>query len=492
MLSRLIARAAPLWTPGPLRESLFYALGLIATRAVSLVMLPVNTHFLSVSEYGRLEVLLALADVGAVVFGLALPTTLSRFVGTAEGWDRRREVCAHIYAVSIITTVILAALGFLCAGEIARLLPGNPDATEVRLLVVTLSMEGILGVGLTWLRIRGQAGIFFSVSIARAVLFAGLSATFLVSGLGLKGVLAAGAIAAVAQGVAVSLVVLRETGVRVRGIDWWPLTIFSGPLLLSALAMFALGSLDRWFLADAVGTAELGVYGVAVRLGAMTAVLLQPFHMWWFPKRFIVLYEPHGVPRSAHVVGIGLVIIIASAVAVSLGGPLVIQVLTPAAYHPAIYLIPWIALIYGVQETSSLLELGSYLRRDGLVPLATNAFGAAVVVTLYWLLIPRYGVEGAIAATLVAQIARTFVVHVVSQYYKRLPYAFGRLGAVLAVAAATTGASFLLLPGYWVFLGGFVALPATVGTAYALGLLSPYRPPEGEAEADAAPGTAAS
>ncbi|OYZ99889.1 MAG: hypothetical protein B7X99_06370 [Rhizobiales bacterium 17-65-6] len=403
-VSRLLSRVPALWTSGPLRESLFYALGLIATRAVSLLMLPVNTHFLSVSDYGRLEVLLALADVGAVVFGLALPTTLSRFVGAVEAWDERRKVCAHVFAVL-------------------------------------------------------------------------LSATLLVMGYGLKGVLAAGATAALAQGLACSLVVLRETGVRLKGIEWGPFTLFSGPLLLSALAMFALGSLDRWFLADAVGTAELGIYGVAVRLGAMTAVLLQPFHMWWFPKRFIVLNEPFGVPRSAHVVGIGLVIIMVSAMAVSLGGPLVLELMTPPAYHPAIYLIPWIALIYGVQETSSLLELGSYLRRDGFIPLATNLFGAAVVVTLYWLLIPPYGVAGAIAATLTAQVARTILVHVVSQYYKRLPYDFGRLGLVLAVAAASTAVCFLFLKGAWIFAGGVVAVPLTAATAYALGLLSPYRPP---------------
>ncbi|WP_127088774.1 lipopolysaccharide biosynthesis protein [Aquabacter cavernae] len=481
MLSRLTSRIQSFGRAAAVRESAYYAIGLIATRAVSLLMLPVNTHFLSVSEYGRLEVLLALADVGAVVFGLALPTTLSRFVGTAETWEKRREVCAHIFAVAILTSAVLAAAGFAAAGEIAKLLPGNPNVTEVRILVVTLSMEGLLGVGLTWLRIRGAAATFFTLSMVRAVLFASLSATLLVSGFGLAGVLGAGAIATVVQGVAVAVIVLRETGVRVRGIDWWPLTLFSGPLLVSALAMFALGSLDRWFLADAVGTAELGVYGVAVRIGIMTAVLLQPFHMWWFPKRFIVLYEPHGVARSAHVVGLGLVIIMAAAVAVSLGGPLVIQLLTPAAYHPAIYLIPWIALIYAVQEVASLLELGSFLRRDGFVPLATNAFGAAVVLVLYWLLIPPYGVSGAIAATLIAQLARTVVIHLVSQYYVRLPYDFGRLSLVAAVAAATTAASFALLPGFWVFLGGLVALPATVAVAYGLRLLSPYRPPPGEA-----------
>lgn len=477
MPSSLKARLETLSRPGPLREGFFYASGLVVGRAVSLAMLPVNTHFLSISEYGRLEVLMALADVGGVVFGLALPTTLSRFVGTAEDWEKRREVCAHIFAVAILTSAILAVAGFAAAAEIAKLMPGSPDATEVRLLVVTLSMEGLLGVGLTWLRIRGAAGTFFTLSIARAAIFAGLSATLLVAGFGLKGVLVAGSISAVLQGVAVGFVVLRETGVRIRGIEWWPLTIFSGPLLLSALAMFALGSLDRWFLADAVGTAELGIYGVAVRIGAMTAVLLQPFHMWWFPKRFIVLHEPHGVPRSAHVVGLGIVITILGAVAVSLGGPLVIQVMTPAAYHPAIYFIPWIALIYAVQETTSLLELGSFLRRDGFVPLATNAFGAIVVVALYVLLIPRYGVGGAIAATLIAQLTRCVVVHVVSQYYMRLPYDFGRLGMVLAVAAGTTAVSFALLPGFWVFIGGIIAVPATAATAYGLGLLTPYRPP---------------
>ena len=476
MLSSLRTRFAKIASGGALRESFYYAGGLIATRAIGLAMLPVNTRLLTLTEFGRLEVLMAFADLGAVLFGLALPTTLSRFVGLVDTWEKRRDVCAHIFAVAIITSCVLGAIGFAAAGEIAHLLPGDPTPTEVRLLVVVLCTESLLSVGLTWLRMRSQAGVFFALSVGRSMIFAVLSFSLMMAGYGLVGVLTASAIAAVFQAVGVGYVVLRETGVRLRGVEWWPLTIYSGPLLLSAVAMFALGSLDRWFLADAVGTEELARYGVAVRLGAITAVLLQPFHMWWFPKRFIVLVEPNGVARSAHVVGIGLVITMLGGVIVALGGPFMIHLMTPPAYYSAALLIPWLALIYVMQEFGSLLELGSFLRKDGFLPLITNLLGAGIAVGLYVFLIPAYGVPGAIAATLAAQTVRTIIIHLISQYYVRLPYAGGRLTVVAAVALGTTAAAFFLLPPALVVLGGFLAVPITALTAYALGLFNRFTP----------------
>ncbi|OYX02544.1 MAG: hypothetical protein B7Z15_18915 [Rhizobiales bacterium 32-66-8] len=206
--------------------------------------------------------------------------------------------------------------------------------------------------------------------------------------------------------------------------------------------------------------------------------MLQPFHMWWFPKRFIVLAEPHGAARSAHVVAIGIVITILGAVVVSLGGPLMIHLMTPPAYHAAALFVPFIALVYATQEVGSLLELGAYLRKDGFLPLLTNLFGAAVVVALYLLLIPRYGVAGAIAATLFAQIARTIVIQLISQYYVYLPYPVWRLTLVAALAAGGTAASFALLPTALVVLGGFLVVPATAAAAWRLGLLRPFTPPD--------------
>ncbi len=139
---------------------------------------------------------------------------------------------------------------------------------------------------------------------------AALSATLLVLGFGVEGVLIASATAALAQGAAMMVYLARDCGISLRFARWREMLIYCGPLLLSALAAFVLGSYDRWVLARNVSPEDIALYGVAGRLGALTAVLLQPFHMWWFPKRFIVLAEENGAERSADIVSLGLLIVL--------------------------------------------------------------------------------------------------------------------------------------------------------------------------------------
>ncbi|HQS10291.1 MAG TPA: oligosaccharide flippase family protein [Xanthobacteraceae bacterium] len=427
--------------PAGVRESLYYASGIIMVRAIGLILLPVNTRFLSADDYGHLEVLLAFADVGSQLFALALPTALSRFVGAAAGWDERRRVCAEMFGVALLTALVFGAAGLAFATPLASVLPGTPTTWEVRMLLIALCTEGLLAVGLTWLRIRGQAGTFLALSLGRTVLFALLSISLLFAGFGVIGILIATAASAGAQTLAMVWLVVKDTGIRLRGINWPGLALYVVPLLLSGIAAFALGTFDRWILADAVDPAALGLYGVAVRIGVLTAVLLQPFHMWWMPKRFIVLEEPEGAARSARMVGVGILITLLAAAGVALAGPLVITLMTPPAFHAAAIYVPWLALIYVVQESTSLVAVGCFLRKDGFAPLAINLVAAGVVIALYFVFIPRYGVAGAIGATLAAQVLRFALTLAISYHYARIAYPFGRLALVALFLLAAVGAA---------------------------------------------------
>src|SRR5262249_49546848 len=139
-----------------------------------------------------------------------------------------------------LVAVIFGGACLLFAATIAKLLPGGATAGEVRLLVGTLSVEGLLGTGLTWLRIRGDARSFLTLTLGRSVLYAILAVVLLASGLGVWGMLAAGTTATIIEVLALGRVVLPETGMTLRGIKWGPLAIFCGPLLLSGIAGFAL------------------------------------------------------------------------------------------------------------------------------------------------------------------------------------------------------------------------------------------------------------
>jgi O-antigen/teichoic acid export membrane protein len=468
-------RSLYLLLPPAVREMGYYAGGLIGQRLIGLVLLPVNTHYLAPAEFGHLEILLAFIDVGSVLFSVALPTTLSRYVGAAASWEERRVICARIFGVACLVSLALGGICLLYAGTIAQLLPGGASVAEVRLMVATLSLEGLVSTGLTWLRIRGDARGFLVLTLGRSIVYAVLAIILLVSGYGVWGVLVAGAIATILEALLMGYIVLPETGITLRGIEWGSLTIYSGPIVLSGIVGFALGSFDRWVLIDWVGPAELGIYGVAVRVGMFTAALLQPFHMWWMPKRFIVLAEEGGAKRTADTVSIGLVITMLGAVAVTMGGPFLIEFLTAPGFHSATKYVGWLALIYAVQETGSLVEVGCYLRRDGLAPLLFQVVSGGTAIALYFLLIPHYGVAGAIAATLVAQLVRTLLAYLISEVYVHIAFPFARLATFAAVLAAMTAITAATLsPLVLAFVAGPLVLTAGFATAVVLGLVPAF------------------
>lgn len=463
---------------GAIKETLYYTVGLVVLRAIGLVMLPVNTYFLSSAEYGRLEVLLSFIDVGALLFGLALPAALSRFVGTVETWEARKAVCAEYAGLALLVSGALVALGAIFAQPIMGVLPEAVSRTEFLLLLGAICVEGVLGVGLTWMRIRGAARTFLIMSLTRALAQAVLSATLLALGFGVEGVLIASATAALAQGAAMLAYLARDCGISIRFARWREMVFYCGPLLLSALAAFVLGSYDRWVLAGNVTPEQIALYGVAGRLGGLTAVLLQPFHMWWFPKRFIVLAEERGPERSADIVSLGYLIVLSAAVVVSLGGPFAVHILTREAYWGASAFIAFIALNYAIQETGSLLEIGCYLRKDGFAPLIINLIGAGLAIVLYYTLIPVYGVGGAVGATLMAQTVRVLVTYLVSRYYAPIPYHFGPLALVTLVAVALTALTYALLPPLVMPVGGAVVLAVIAAMTWKLRLLPRIDPDE--------------
>jgi O-antigen/teichoic acid export membrane protein len=460
--------------PKAVLEMGYYAGGLVAQRLIGLLLLPINTHYLSPAEFGHLEVLLAFSDVGSLVFALALPATLSRFVGSVEGWNERRLICARIFGVAGLIAVALGGSSLLLAGVIAQWLPGNATSGEIRLVLAALTMEGLLGTGLTWLRIRGNAPAFLTLTLGRSVLYAVLAIVLLMSGFGVPGLLMAGAAASIVEALATARVVLPDTGITLRGIQWWSLAIFTGPLLLSGIVGFALGSFDRWVLIEWVAPAQLGLYGVATRVGGFTAAVLQPFHMWWMPKRFIVLAEEGGARRSASTVALGLVITMLGAAGVTLGGPLLIRLLTSPSFYGASQYVGWLAIIAAIQEAGALLEVGCYLRRDGLAPLLFQVVSGATAIALYFLLIPPFGVAGAIAATLVAQVVRTLLCYFISEVYVHLPYPFIPLAAVTIVLTVLTAMSAVTLSPVALAFCAPLVLAAGLGTAFGLGLIPPF------------------
>jgi O-antigen/teichoic acid export membrane protein len=459
MLGRLLL---PWRVPLALRQSLIYGLALAAVKSVSLLMVPVFTHFLEPADYGRLDILQTLADLFSIVIGVGLADTLFRFAGSAETEKERRASAANLFGFSIIVGIIALIATQISAPVVAALLPGDVSVVQTRLILGTLAMSGISLFLLSWLRMRDKSVLYLSSSLGRVVLQAGGAAMLLWLGMGVTGVLVAGLIAASALALGLSIWCLRHTGISFEAARYKTYLLYGGPLVLTGMAGFILGSFDRWILADAIGPAAMAEYALAAKMALITAFAIQPFDLWWLPNRFKILKSQNGLEKCGRAVGIGVTIAVAAAVGVALGGPAVILLVTPETYHGAVVYVPYLAALAAVHAVTTMFNLGVMSGETTFRPLLIDSTAAAAAVVGYLTLIPAYGGYGAIAATAIALTGRLVVTYRISQKILHIPYRLDRMallgGLGLAAIIWLPKADGIIAPILWAVGSGMAVM----------------------------------
>jgi O-antigen/teichoic acid export membrane protein len=163
---------------------------------------------------------------------------------------------------------------------------------------------------------------------------------------------------------------------------------------------------------------------------------------------------------------------LAACAAFSLLGPAMLSIVAGPEYRQAAGLIPWVCLAYFFWTASLFFDTPFYLaRRTGAKPLL---LGAATVLNLflYATMIPRYGMYGAAWATVLSFAAFAALTWVVSRRILDVPYAWGRVGAMLAASAAAVAAGVVVpMPSEALSLAWRVTLSAALAALGWWGIL---------------------
>jgi len=405
-----------------LKQTLLYGASIALMKGVSLLMLPFIANHLPTAAFGQLEVISSLAVVGSILVGMGLEDALFRFAGACKDLKQRRRIAAELFTLSVILGTVALLAGYLLADLISTKMPGDVGSYEVRLILATLTLEGCIAIPLGWLRMRNQAFSFFILTTGRAITQAILVILFLSAERGVAGVLEAGLIAAVAQSIVLAYLHLRDCGWLTVGRGSYPALIYSLPIVGSGLVAFALNGLDRWILADYASLTDVAHFGVAAKFALAVVLLLQPFGMWWSPRRFEVLRQPGGQQQVVNMVVVGIVLTLLIAVSVGLASPLLIQWMLPPEYALAGQYAIALVLVMAFKEIAELINLGCFTGKTTHTQLFINSIAASIGIIGMFLWAPQYGVWGVIAALLAAQTLRLVLFFTASQYFLPLAY----------------------------------------------------------------------
>ncbi|REL28010.1 sugar translocase [Thalassotalea euphylliae] len=436
-----------------LSDSALYGLAIFLMKGISLLMLPVYTHYLSPNDYGCLEVLVVVANVFSIFLGFGLVEALYRFVGLADGDKQKRIHAGECLLIALVIGCLAYLVFHVYCDQLASLLPDHIQGEEVYLLGIALALGGIINVPLAWLRITSRARLFFAVTMVKVIIQVGLSFYWLAQGWGVKSILASGAVSSLVIALWLSAIQIKETGLSISREHLVAILNYGWPIFIGGVATFALSGMDRWLLAEHFSAADIATYAIALKFALVPTLLIQPFTLWWYPKRFSVLKADNGTTVNARFAMLGAVLAIVCCGLLGLIGPNLIRWLTPPSYHGAVLLLPWLLLCMALKLVGELLNLGCYVDADSQRQMHINLIASAIGAILLVLLIPEFFVNGALAALVVAYSVRALLFYCWSQRRLYLPYRFTHfnLAIVGALMASLVGQFIEVSPWFGLF-----------------------------------------
>ena len=435
-----------------LKGTSLYTIIMVAQRAMSILLLPIYTRYLSRADYGVLELLDLMVSVAGMLMMLRLGQALFYYYfHAADEAERDRYVTTALFSSALIAGGV-GVTGILLAEPISLLVFSTAQYEDlVRIAFLGFAMEPPLNVGLSYLRVRNKMGTFVSISLARLVANVVLNVVFLtLLGLGAASLLWSRVITAGVAALLLSRSILTTLPPLFRIAAIRNMALYGLPLGIGAVGDFLLHFGDRMFLSKTVSLTDLGIYALAYKLGMVVPFVTGPFFTYWNAQMIGIVRRPQGEYTYARVATYLLLILAVVALLLTVFTKPMLSVLAASEFHGAAALIPWIALAYSVRGMGSYWSNTFLLERRPALVARTTWMGGGACLLAYALLIPPYGLWGAVAATVLGFSAMAAYAFWKSQRVRHFQYEYGRWAKIVACAASATLPSVLLQPeDFW-------------------------------------------
>ena len=429
---------------------------------VGLLSVVAFTRLLSPAAYGAYAVAFSAASLAHTLTFTWLEAAMARFYAREAEAGRLEDHFGAIYRAF----AGLAAAFLLVAGAIAWLLPLEPG------------LKGAVAAGLLCVPLRSLAKLAQEHRRAAgrvrpsALLDIGQSSGAFVIGAGLAAMGAGGAAPLIGAGLAavacVAFVLPGEIGLARRGhferARIAEYLHYGLPVSLSLVLSLALATTDRFMLAAFLSPASVGVYHAGYSLSNRT---LDVLFIWLGAAggpAAVMALERGGVEAlkdtAREQASLMLLICLPAAVGLALvAHPLAQLMVGEGLRDGAARVTPWIAasgLFAGL--TTYYLHTAFTLARRTKLLLAAMAVPAIANLGLTWILIPRFGLDGAMWATTASYVIGALASLVIGRRAMPLPIPWGAV-VRCGLAAAGMAAAVRLVPA----TGGVLELFAKAG-----------------------------
>ena len=437
-----------------------YSIALIGQRMASVIVTPIVTRSMPLAQYGVMELLDQIGSVLSILLGGNFSAALGYFYFETDSPEQRRKtVGASVFGGAIIGLTA----GLICwpfAGVLSRtFFHSNVAVLYLHVMFINLPLlfaaEALFG----WLRVADLSIAYVRGALLRIGLSV-VSIIFLVGllklevfGMILSSVIAAGSITLI-----VGAYCMRRGRPMFDLLAFRRMASFLPPFAMSGMSMFVINFGDRFFLSQYASFQQLGMYGLAYKLGMMISSVYACFQNYWTGQVYAIMRRDDADALFGRIFTYVTLVMALCFLGLLVGAKPAVRILAPADYGAAARLVPLIAGAYAIRGVGDFFRsLFLVAGRPGFDSVCTGT-SALLCLGGYWLLIPRYGMWGAAIATFVT--FAIMAVLVVSWTYRMRRYRLegSRLIKIgIALLAISILHIFVPLPGFLAEVGWAVA-----------------------------------
>ena len=393
------------------------------------LLLPLYTAALTQQEFGSYVAVRTNLELLTYLLHFGLISAVSRLY-----FDYRLRGDGQAYIVSMAlwfpVQLLLVGIFLLGAGNWiwGQLSPGVAVFPNILFVFGIAAANFYFSLTSATLRAEQRVTLFVAVQLAAVDVLVG-AAFFLLVGeqLGLYGLMGALFASAAAGALALPLAVRGGARLRLDPEHVRHSLRYALPIVAGLMSFFILNRISILILQRHLPVADIALYGLAQQIALIIAVVAAAFGKAIQPILFSA--EPERLPAlMRQTMAIYVLALSGIASLILLFGVDIIALIAPANYraaHPVMLVLVTAAFVYALTLASDTAVL--CMRKPG-ASAAITASGAALSAILSLILIPRWGLIGGAAASLIASMV---LAAAADQMARRLT-GFGNLVSALA------------------------------------------------------------
>jgi O-antigen/teichoic acid export membrane protein len=422
-----------------------YTASSVLSKLIAVFLLPIYTHYLTPTDYGAAEVMLASVIAASIVVRFGIIEAILRFYYVAG--ERPAAVVATGFASLFWGATIFAALALPFAAPISEALLGREDAGLTRLAILGLWTLTMYEYALTLLRLDERARAYFGITIVNVLITIPVTVFLVVvEGERADGIL----LGTYGTGAAVTLWMLWRQRRRLSLVPDRPLLRrmfrFGLPTMPAELSLYSLNFIDRIIIARMVGLAEVGLYALAVKFAQAMQVLARGFQLAWPPLAYSIQDDEEARRVYAAIFTWFAAALAFGVVGLWLESRWIVRLLAAPEFfdsYQAVGLVATGIALYALY-LAMVVILGRTGRTEFSFPATVAALGTNVLLNI--LLVPSHGIVGAGLALVASYLIVLGLMYLFTQRLFAVPYEWRRLALIVLSAAAIVAAGELLLP----------------------------------------------